>query len=104
MVHIKKVDAENITESLLHFVHTKGIDMKKLRGLGFDGASTMSGCRSGVQLRMRCLAPSSLYIHCHCHRLQLVAVNAASDHREVSRVFGTLLTAWKSFHYSPKSH
>ena len=24
------------------------------------------------------------------------------DHREVSKVFGTLLTMWKAFHYSPK--
>lgn len=102
MVHIKEVDAKSITEALLHFLRAKGIDLKKLRGLGFDGASTMSGCRSGVQLRMRCCAPSSLYIHCHCHRLQLAAVNAAREHREVSKVFGTLLTMWKAFHYSPK--
>ena len=102
MVHIKQVDARSITEALLQFLHTKGIDLKRLRGLGFDGASTMSGCRSGVQMRMKCHAPSSLYIHCHCHRLQLAAVNAAHDHREVSKVFGTLLTMWKTFHYSPK--
>ena len=102
MVHVQHVGAENITESIIQFLQTRGIDLKKLRGLGFDGASTMSGCRSGVQLRMRCLAPSSLYVHCHCHRLQLAAVNAASDHREVSRVLGTLLTLWKAFHYSPK--
>ena len=62
----------------------------------------MSGCRSGVQLRMRCHAPSCLYINCHCHQLQLAAVNAANEHREVSKVFGTLLTMWKAFHYSPK--
>ena len=43
-------------------------------------------------MRMKCHAPSSLYIHCHCHRLQLAAVSAAYDHREVSKVF----------HYSPK--
>jgi midasin (ATPase involved in ribosome maturation) len=48
MVHVKEVDAKSITEALLHFLHTKGIDLKKLRGLGFDGASTMSGCRSGI--------------------------------------------------------
>lgn len=85
MLHVKIVDAENIIKSILQFLHTKGIDLKKLYGLGFDGANTVSGCRSGVQFRMRCHASSSLYIHCHCHRLQLAAVNAASDHREVSK-------------------
>ena len=88
MVHVKEVDSRSITE-VLQFLHTKSIDLKRLRGLEFDGASTMSGCRSGVQMRMKCHAPSFLYIHCHCHRLQLAAVN---DHREVSKVFGTLLT------------
>ena len=83
MVHVKHVDAENITESIIQFLQTEGIDLKKLRGLGFDGASTMLDYRSDVQLRMRCLAPSSLYVHCRCHRLQLAAVNAASDHREI---------------------
>lgn len=42
MVHVKEVDASNITEALLQFLHTKGIDMEKLRGLGFDGGSTFS--------------------------------------------------------------
>ena len=64
MVHEKEQD---VTEYLLQFLRTKGIALKKLRGLGFDGVSTMSGCRSGVKLRMRCHAPGSLYIHYHCH-------------------------------------
>ena len=48
MVHVQHVDAKNITKSIIQFLQTRGIDLKKLRGLGFDGASTMSGCRSGV--------------------------------------------------------
>ena len=62
----------------------------------------MSGSRSGVQVRMRYHSPSALYVHCHCHKLQLAAVYAANEHNEVKRVFGTLLTMWKAFHYSPK--
>jgi len=51
---------------------------------------------------MRYHSPSALYIHCRCHKLQLAAVHAANEHTEVKRVFGTLLTMWKTFHYSPK--
>lgn len=45
-----------------------------------------------------------MYVHCRCHQLQLAALNAADNHREVKRVLGTLLTTWKAFHvhYSPK--
>ena len=71
-------------------------------GLGFDGASNMSGHRSGVQRRLKVHAPSAIYIHCHCHRLQLAAISAAEEHRQVKRVLVTLLSIWKAFHYSPQ--
>ena len=38
---------------------------------------------------------SSLFVHCHCHRLQLAAVHVANKHQEVQRVLGTLLTIRK---------
>ena len=62
----------------------------------------MSGKKSGVQVRMRFQSPSALFVHRYSHRLQLAAVQAADKHKEVKRVFGTLLTVWKTFHYSPK--
>ena len=37
-----KVDAKSLAEYLLDFLWNKGIDIKLLRGLGYDGASTMS--------------------------------------------------------------
>ena len=61
----------------------------------------MSGERSGVQKRVRLFAPSALYVHCR-HQLQLAAIHAANDHNEIKKFFGTLLTIWKAFHYSPK--
>ncbi len=102
LVHVHEVNAEALTKYLLAFLHDKGISLQKIRGLGFDGTNTMSGERSGVQKRMRSLVPSALYIHCHCHKLQLAAVYSANEHNEVKRVLGTLLTMWKCFHYSPK--
>lgn len=102
ILRARKVDAKSLARYLLDFLRDKSIDIKTLRGLGFDGASTMSGARSGVQLQVRLHAPSALYVHCRCHQLQLASVHAADEHREVKRMFGTLLTMWKTFHYSPK--
>ncbi len=96
IVHAHEVNAEALTCYLLTFLSDRGICLSKLRGLGFDGASTMSGKKSGVQVRMRCHSPSALFVHCCCHRLQLAAVYAANEHNEVKRVLGTLLTIWKS--------
>ena len=60
----------------------------------------MSGERRGVQVRLRVYSPSALYVH--CHQLQLAAIHASKEHNEVRLVLGTLLTIWKTFHYSPK--
>ena len=62
----------------------------------------MSGEKSGLQIRLRAHSPSALYVHCCRHQLQLAAIYAAKEHNEIMRVFGTLLTMWKTFHYSPK--
>ena len=102
IIHAKETNAKAISEYLSGFLSTHGISYEKLRGLGFDGANTMSGHKTGVQKRLKLLAPSALYIHCRCHKLQLASINAADEHQEVKRVLGTLLTIWKSFHYSPK--
>ena len=102
IVHVKEVNAEALTRYLLQFLSDKGLSIGKVRGLGFDGASTMSGAKSGVQIRLRYHSPSSLYVHCRCHQLQLAVIHAAKEHREVMQVLGTLLTMWKAFHYSPK--
>ena len=102
IVRAKEVNAEGLAKYLLEFLQERNIPTKKLRGLGFDGGSTMSGVRSGLQVRMRAHVPAALYVHCNCHRLQLAAVTAANEHREIKRVIGTLMTIWKTFHYSPK--
>ena len=102
IIHAREVNAEALTRYLLQFLGDKGVSIQKLRGLGFDGASTMSGNKSGVQIRMRRHSPNALFVHCRCHQLQLASLHAAKQHNEVQRVFGTLLTIWKTFHYSPK--
>ena len=40
----------------------------------------MSGEKSGVRKRMRCVVPNALYINCPCHKFQLAAVYSANKH------------------------
>ena len=102
IIRAREVDALSLTQYLLEFLQEKGLDVQEMCGLGFNGATTMSGAKSGVQLRLRFHSPSALYVHCRCHQLQLASVHAAAEHNEVKRMFGTLLTMWKMFHYCPK--
>ena len=46
---------------------------------GYDGATVMSGSCSGVQTRIRDLAPKAVYIHCCAHHLNLGLVDATKS-------------------------
>ena len=76
--------------------------MGRIVGLGFDGAATFSGRRTGVQARIKKHTPHALFVHCHCHLLQLACVQSANKTPGIAHVYRTLTTLWKHFHNSPK--
>ena len=56
----------------------------------------------GVQARLKKHAPHAVFVHCHCHLLQLACVQAANSTTGIKHVYNTLTTLWKYFHYPPK--
>ena len=57
IVHLKQANAESIYSAL---VKEKNLQVSKIVGMGFDGASTFSGKKTGVQTRIKKLAPHAL--------------------------------------------
>ena len=49
-----------------------------MRGQCYDGASNMSGARSGVKAVVQEQAPKAMYFHCAAHRLNFSVVSACS--------------------------
>ena len=80
----------------------KNNQLSNLIGMGFDGAATFSGKKSGVQARTKKNSPHALFVHCHCHQLQLACVQAANGTAGIEHVYVTLTKLWKFFYYSPK--
>ena len=99
---MKKANAESIYSTLVEYCRERNIQLGRLIGMGFDGAATFSGDKTGVQRRLKELSPHALFIHCHCHVLQLASVQAANATPGIKHVYTTLMTLWKFFHYSPK--
>ena len=52
--------------------------------MGFDGAATFAGNKSGVQARLKKNAPHAIFIH--CHKLQLACVQAANNTKGIKHV------------------
>ena len=58
IVPLKNIDAENIHLQMMDCLKKKNIQVSKLIGMGFDGAATFSGKRSGVQARIKNTFPT----------------------------------------------
>ena len=99
---LKRANAEAIYSAIVSCLKEKSIQLSKLVGMGFDGAATFSGKKSGVQSRLKTNSPHALFVHCHCHLLQLACVQAANNTNGIKHVYTTLTTLWKFYHYSPK--
>ena len=85
------LDAASITDIILKSLEKLDLDYKSsLVGLGFDGASVMSGGISGVQKRIQDKAHFAYYVHCYGHRLNLVLISVAKYVPQASEFFSLL--------------
>lgn len=82
--------AETLSKVIFDVLTRLGLPVGSLRGHCFDGASNMSGCINGVQKLINQKQPSSTYVHCCNHALDLALQEAA---REVKLIRDTLQTA-----------
>ena len=72
-----RAGAETITRRIEEFIEVSGVDRRRLRGIGTDGASTMVGCRNGVVARLKRTVPTAVGVHCAAHRLNLASTQAS---------------------------
>lgn len=71
-VALDHLDAKSIADKIISSLQEWDLDLNKLIGQGYDGASTMAGHISGVQKRVRDIHKKAVFIHCASHRLNLV--------------------------------
>ena len=69
--------AETIESVVLDVLKEKAIDLKKVVGVGTDGAANMAGKRSGLIARLKEKNPHLTGHHCTAHRLNLASSQAS---------------------------
>ena len=74
-----------------------GIETRKVRAQGYDGAANMAGVHRGVQAIIKQHVPEAVYVHCKAHSLNL-AIGHACKEPLVRNMLSTLQTI--AFDYS----
>ena len=70
-IETPQTDGETLFNLISEKLKKLGISPSCIVGLGFDGASNMSGVNKGVAARFKELSPMSTYVHCYGHILNL---------------------------------
>ena len=76
------------------------IHLNKLVGFASDGASVMTGCQSGVAMRLRVDVPHMIDIHCVAHRLALATTKATESTLEVKQFETVIKDVYNYFGHS----
>ena len=75
-VPITDLSGKNSASTILNNLSDIGIDVSKIRGQGYDGATAISEKFNGAQAYIREIIPTALYVHCAAHSLNLAVSNS----------------------------
>ena len=75
-VQATSLNASSLSTYILDTLKNNGLDPTLIVSQAYDGASVMSGRCSGVQKRIKEVAPVAIYIHCYAHCLNLALVDS----------------------------
>uniref|UniRef100_A0A915KIS0 Zinc finger protein 862 n=1 Tax=Romanomermis culicivorax TaxID=13658 RepID=A0A915KIS0_ROMCU len=72
-------DAASISQTITHALEKDGLKLTNLVGIGCDGASVLTGRRSGVFTRLKEHQPHLVMVRCICHSLHIAALRAIDE-------------------------
>ena len=75
-VSVERITGKNIAAAIINWIQTVGLSPSDMRGQCYDGASNMSGAKSGCSAASQQQAPKAAYFHCAAHQLNLAVVSA----------------------------
>ena len=99
---VGKADAENITNAIMSGA-TKVLPdwQSKLVAFASDGASVMTGKKTGVVTRLKKDTPHLVGIHGMAHRLELAYKDAVKNNKLHQDLETLLMGLYNFYHYSP---
>lgn len=95
-IEVERITGNILGKAILQWLCSHGLPIANMCGQCYDGASNMSGAKSGCKAIIQKEAPLAMYFHCAAHRLNLAIVssctisafkNAESCIGEIARFF-----------------
>jgi len=93
-------DAESLYDSICRFLSSTGLNIKNCTGFTSDGASNVSGRKTGVSTRITNNDnPYLLKIHCNAHKLNLAAVDSVKGIPSLESIKATINQIYSFLHW-----
>ena len=99
---VSDTTSSNLKKKISNVLVHHDLQVKKMRGQGYDGASNMRDAWNGLQKLFLGDCPYAYYIHCFAHRLQLKLVSTAKDVSVIWEFFSHLDNVVNIITSSPK--
>lgn len=99
---LDSTSAEMITATIEDVLLCLNLRIDNCRGQCYDGASSMSGAKSGVAARLTALEAKAVYTHCYGHALNLAAQDAIRGLKIMGDALDTVYEITKLIKKSPK--
>ncbi|XP_021829144.1 zinc finger MYM-type protein 1-like [Prunus avium] len=104
IVRVEDTSSLTLKKEISRVLMNFGLQIDKMRGQGYNGASNMRGAWNGLQALFLRDCPYAYYVHCFAHRLQLELVAASKDVAPIWIFFSTLNSIINLITASPKRH
>ena len=99
---VPSIDAATLSMIIKDLFTRMNLCFGKLRGQCYDGASAMSGSKSGVAKRISEVEPRAVFTHCYGHALNLAAGDALKQCKVMRDALDTTREITKLIKYSPR--
>lgn len=104
LVHVKNTTSLTLQQALYYILAYHNLNVKNIRGQGYDGASNMRGEFNGLKALLLKDSPYAYYVHCFAHRLQLALVAATREVIPIEQFFTKLAIIINLVDASSKRH
>ena len=102
LYQVASIKAEVLASTAMDCLKRFNISVAKLRGQCYDGASAMSGAKSGVAKRIQDEEPRAVFTHCYGHAISLAMCDVLKHSKPIKHALEVTHEITKLIKYSPR--